>query len=116
MKVESQGKETLIHDFHLSMPQTLLIMPLLHDLQLGQTRRVALPLRASLCFILSVRLITAALRKYAGPTKKLKIIKEKTAALLSSCSWLCPSLTNYQPPLTQILCCARISLLFMPEI
>lgn len=72
MKVEShEGKETLIHDFHLSMPLTLLIMPLHHDLQLDQTRRSsALPLRASLCFILSVRLITAALHKHSGPTKK----------------------------------------------
>lgn len=71
MKVEShEGKETLIHDFHLSMPPTLLIMALLHDLQLDQTRRTALPLRASLCFILSVRLITAALHKHSGPTKK----------------------------------------------
>lgn len=70
MNVESQGKDTLIHDFHLSMPPTLLIMPLLHDLQLDHTRRTTLPLRASLCFILSVHLITAALYKYSGPTQK----------------------------------------------
>lgn len=68
MNVESQGKDTLIHDFHLSMLPTLLIMPLLHDLQFDQSRRIALPLRASL--ILSVHLITAALHKYSGPTKK----------------------------------------------
>lgn len=77
MNVESQGKYTLIHDFHLSVLPTLLIMPLLHDLQLDQSRHIALPLRASLCFILSVHLITAALHKYSGPTKKLNKINKK---------------------------------------
>jgi len=70
MNVESQGQNTLIHDFHPSVLPTLLIMPLLPDLQLDQSRRFTLPPRASLCFILSVHLITAALHKYSGPTKK----------------------------------------------
>lgn len=37
-KLEKAGeKETQVHDFHLSMPLTRLIMPLFHDFQLDQT-------------------------------------------------------------------------------